>query len=99
MVGGQATVFSFPMDLPRSSSEETVNFATMLDEMDPKLLQGYRTFLHEVIIQGISHYNLTLNTLSRCLDNMNKETIDTIVEKAISYYDDRAPTEIKSFGI
>ena len=71
----------------------------MLDEMDPKLLQGYRTFLHEVIIQGVCHYNLTLNTLSRRLVNLNKEAIETIVEKAISYYDDRAPTEIKSFGI
>ena len=87
------------MDLPTSSSEETANFETMLDVMDPKLLQGYRRFLHEVIIQGVCHYNLTLNTLSRCLDNMTKEAIETIVQKAISYYDDRAPTEIKSFGI
>ena len=71
----------------------------MLDGMDPKLLQGYKTFLHEVIIQGVCRYNLTLNTLSRCLVNLNKEAIDTIVEKAISFYDDRAPTEIKSFGI
>ena len=87
------------MDLPTSSSEETKTFETLLDVMDPKLRQGYRTFLHEVIIQGICRYNLTLNTLNRCLDNMNKEGIETIVEKAISYYDDRAPTEIKSFGI
>lgn len=71
----------------------------MLDGMDAELLQGYRRFLHEVLIQGVCHYNLTVNTLSHCLDNVTKEVIDTFVEKAISFYDDRAPTEIKSYGI
>ena len=81
------------------STEEMENFETMLDSMDPLLLQGYKKFLHDVIIRGICGHHLTLNTLSRCLENMNKEAIEVIVEKAISYYDDRAPNEIKSFGI
>ena len=87
------------MDHPKISTEETKNFETMLDVMDPLLLQGYKKFLHEVIIQGICNHHLTLNTLSRCLENMNKEAIEVIVEKAISYCDDRALNDIKSFGI
>ena len=87
------------MDLQTNSPEETANFESMLDLMEPKLLQDYKTFLHEVLIKGICHYQLTLNTLRRCLDNMNKEVMEHIVENAISYYDDRAPNEIKSFGI
>lgn len=85
--------------LQQISNEETESFATMLDSMDPKLLQGYKTFLHEVLIQGISRYNLTLNTLRCCLFNWNTEIIAQIVERAISYYDDRAPEHIKSFAL
>ena len=95
----EATTQCTKLNLPASSSEETANFETMLDVMDPELLQGYRRFLHEVLIQGVCRYKLTLNTLSHCLDNMTKEVLETFVEKAISFYDDRAPTEIKSFGI
>ena len=71
----------------------------MLDGMDPELLQGYRRFLHEVLIEGVCHYNLSLNTLSHCLESMTKEALETFVEKVISFYDDRAPPEIKSYGI
>ena len=95
----EATTQCTNLGLPTSSSEETTHFQTLLDGMDPELLQGYRRFLHEVLIEGVCHYNLTVNTLSRCLDNMTKEAIDTMVEKVISFYDDRAPPEIKSFGI
>ena len=83
----------------KNSTEQNDSFQRMLNVMDPLLLQGYHKFLHEVIIQGISHHNFTLNTLSNCLLNLNKETIDFIVEKAIYFYDDRAPSDIKSYGI
>ena len=95
----EATTQCAKLDLSTSSYEETTNFQALLADMDPELLQGYRRFLHEVLIQGVCHNNLTVNTLSRCLDTMNKEVIDTFVEKAISFYDDRAPPDIKSFGI
>ena len=83
----------------KNSTEENDSFQEMLNVMDPLLLQGYHKFLHEMIIRGISHNNFTLNTLSNCLLNLNKETIDFIVQKAISFYDDRAPSDIKSCGI
>ena len=51
----------------------TERFDTMLNSMDPLLLQGYKQFLHEVIIQGISRNNLPLDTLSRCLFNLNRD--------------------------
>ena len=94
-----ATTQCTNLDLPTSSSEETTHFQTLLNGMDPALLQGYRRFLHDALIEGVCHYNLTVTTFRRCLETMTKEAIDTMVEKAISFYDDRAPTDIKSFGI
>lgn len=92
-----ASSASLTMDLHKISTEETETFETMLDAMEPKLLQGYKAFLQQVIIKGISHHNLPLNTLRSCLVNLNKDTIDCIVEKAISYYEIYAPGDIKSF--
>ena len=84
---------------PVISTEQSECFENMLQRMNPLLVQGYKKFLHEVIIRGITHQNLTLNTLSSCLLNFNKEAIDSIVEKAISYYDAFAPGDVKSSGI
>ena len=55
-------------------------------------------FMHEVIIQGISYHNLNVDTLNRYLFNLNKEVMDELCAKAISYYDMHAPGKIKSFG-
>ena len=79
--------------------QESECFQTVLKRMDPLLLQGYNKFIHEVILQGICHSNLTLSSLSRCLFNLNKETIDFMVGKAVAFYDDRAPSHIKAYGI
>ena len=70
----------------------------ILQHMDPSTIQGYKTFMHEVIIQGICYHNLNFDTLNRYLFNFNKEVYDTVCEKAISYYELHAPEKIKSFG-
>ena len=94
-----ATTQCTNLDLPTSSSEETTHFQTLLNGMDPALLQGYRRFLHDALIEGVCHYNLTVHTFRRCLETSTKEVLDTFVEKAISFYDDQASPDIKSFGI
>ena len=84
---------------PAISTEQSEHFETMLQQMDPLLVQGYRKFLHEVITQGISCYNFTLNTLNSCLLNFNQEAIEDIVSKAISHYEVEAPEDVKFFGL
>ena len=70
----------------------------ILQHMDPSTIQGYKTFMHEVIIQGICYHNLTFDTSNRYLFDFNKEAYDAVCEKAISYYDTHATKEIKSYG-
>ena len=53
--------------------------------MEPSLLEGYKMFMHEVIIQGISFHNLNVDTLNRYLFDLNKEVMDELCAKAISY--------------
>ena len=43
--------------------EPSKSLDDILQHMDPSLLQGYKKFMHEVIIQGISYDNCTLDTL------------------------------------
>ena len=69
----------------------------ILQHMEPSLLEGYKMFMHEVIIQGISYHNLNVDTLNRYLFDLNKEVMDELCAKAISYYM-HAPGKIKSFG-
>ena len=66
--------------------------------MDPSTIQGYKTFMHEVIIQGICYHKLDFDTLNRHLLDLNKQTFDNVCEKALSYYDMHATEKIKSFG-
>ena len=66
--------------------------------MDPSLLQGYKKFMHEVIIQGISYHDFTLDTLNCSLLDFHKEVMNDIFQKAISYYEMYAPENIKSYG-
>ena len=85
--------------LPQKINTEQFNrFQEILQQMDALLLQGYKKFLHEVIIQGISFQDLTFDTLNRYLFDLNKDLMDLIVQKAISYYDMHAPPKIKSYG-
>ena len=78
--------------------EQSNSLDKILQQIDPSLLQGYKKFMHEVIIQGISYHDLTFDTLNRYLFHFNKEGFDVVCEKAISYYEMHAPEKIKSFG-
>ena len=66
--------------------------------MDPLVLQGYKKFMHEVIIQGISFHDLNCDTLNFALFHFNKDVMDKICQKAVSYYEMHAPEKFKSFG-
>ena len=70
----------------------------ILQHVDTSIIQGYKTFMHEVIIQSICYRNLNFDTLNRHLLDFNKQAFDIICEKAISYYDMPATKDIKSFG-
>ena len=76
----------------------TEEFQKLLQQMDLSLLQGYKNFMHEVIIQALSHHDFTLDALKGCLFDFNKEVMHEIVQKAISYYEMYAPPKIKSYG-
>lgn len=78
-------------------SKQKESFQAMVNGMDPELLQGYKKFLHEVVIQGITRHHLTMDNINTRLFTFNEETIADIVEKAISYYDERAPQDIKTY--
>ena len=80
------------------NTEQSNRFEKILQQMDPLLLQGYKTFLHEVIIQGVSYHDLTFDTLNRYLFDLNKDVMDQIFQKAVSYYEMHAPEKIKSYG-
>ena len=45
--------------------EPSSSLDDILQHMDPSLLQGYKKFMHEVIIQGICYHNLTMETMNR----------------------------------
>ena len=81
-----------------ATMEQSNRLDKILQQMDPSLLQGYKKFMHEVIIQGISYHDLTFDTLNRDLFGFNKEVFDVVCEKAISYYEMHAPERIKSYG-
>ena len=80
------------------NTEQSNRFEEILQQMDPLLLQGYKKFLHEVIIQDVSYHDLTFDTLNRYLFDLNKDVMDQIFQKAISYYEIHAPEKIKSYG-
>jgi len=66
--------------------------------LDASTVQGYKKFMHDVFTEGISRYNLNFDTINQQLLALNKELYENLCEKAISYYDMHATTEIKSFG-
>ena len=70
-----------------------------LEHVDPSTLQGYKTVMQEMIIQGICHYHLNFNKLNNYLLDFNKELFDTLCQNVISYYEMHASSKIKSYGI
>ena len=64
--------------------EPSKSLDDILQHMDPSLLQGYKKFMHEVIIQGISYDNCTLDTLNSCLLDLHKKVMNDIVEKFLT---------------
>ena len=78
--------------------EQSSSLDDIIKQMDPSLLQGYKKFMHEVIIQGISYHDLNCETLNRYLFDFNKDVMEQICQKAVSYYEMYAPEKIKSFG-
>ena len=80
------------------NTEQSNRFEDILQQMDPSLLQGYKKFIHEVIIQGVSYHDLTFDTLNCYLFDLNKDVMNHIFQKAISYYEMHAPEKIKSYG-
>ena len=71
----------------------------LLQHVDPSTIQGYKTFMQEVIIQGICYHHLNFETLNNYLLDFNKEWFDTFCGNVISYYEMHATREIKSYGI
>ena len=80
------------------SKEQTNEFMNMLNLMDPKLVDSFRKFLHEVITQGISHHSFSLNTLNKCFMNYSQECIEDIVNKAICFYEVESSGDVKSWA-
>ena len=72
------------------------NLDKLLQHVDASTVQGYKTFMQEVIIQVICYHNLNFETLNRYLLDFNKEAFDTFCEKAISYFEMNATSEMKS---
>ena len=78
------------------NTEQSNRLEEILQQMDPSLLQGYKKFMPELII---SYHDFTVDTLNRSLLDLNKDAMNQIVQKALSYYEMHAPEKIKSFGI
>ena len=63
------------------NTEQSNKLEEILQQMDPSLLQGYKKFMHEVIIQGVSYHDLTFDTLNCYLFNLNKDVMNDIFKK------------------
>ena len=61
------------------NTELSSSLDDILQQMDPLLLQGYKKFIHEVIIQGVNYHDFTFNTLNRYLFDLNKDVMDHIL--------------------
>ena len=80
------------------NTEQSNRLEEILQQMDPSLLQGYKKFMHEVIIQGISYNDFTFDTLNRYLFDLNKDVMNQLFQKSLSYYEMHAPENIKSYA-
>ena len=54
--------------------------------------------MQEIILEGISHHQLSFDQLNKLLLHYNKEIFECVCEKVIPYFDTYAPESIKSFG-
>ena len=79
------------------NTEQSNRLEEILQQMDPSLLQGCKKFMHEVIIQGISYHDFTFDTLNRYLFDLNKDVMNQLFQKSLSYYEMHAPEKIKSY--
>ena len=79
------------------NTEQSNRLEEILQQMDPSLLQGYKKFMHEVIIQGIRYHDFTFDTLNRYLFDLNKDVMNQLFQKSLSYYEMHAPEKIKSY--
>ena len=70
------------------NTEQSNRLEEILQQMDLSLLQGYKNFMHELII---SYHDFTVDTLNRSLLDLNKDVMNQIVQKALSYYEMHAP--------
>ena len=61
------------------NTEQSSSLDDILQQMDPLLLQGYKKFIHEVIIQDVNYHDFTFNTLNRYLFDLNKDVMDHIL--------------------
>ena len=61
------------------NTEQSSSLDDILQQMDPLLLQGYKKFIHEVIIQCVNYHDFTFNTLNRYLFDLNKDVMDHIL--------------------
>ena len=81
----------------QAPTNSTKDFMEMIKLMDPKLVASFRKFLHEVLTQGLSYHNFTLNTLNNCLMNYTQDCMEVMVGKAISFYETEAPGNARSW--
>ena len=62
-------------------------------------VQGHKAFMHDLIIEAISHHHVTFDTLKSYLSDFNEEIYHDVCEKAITYYDMFAPKTLSPLGI
>ena len=77
------------------NTEQSNILDNILEDMDPSLVQGYKKFMHEVIIQGIVNHNLTMETINHYLLDLHKDVTQTVIGNAINYYEMHAPPKYK----
>lgn len=70
----------------------------LLQHIGSSKVQGYKAFMHDLIIEVISHHHVTFDTLKSYLSNFNEEIYHDLCEKAITYYDMFVTKNIKSSG-
>ena len=70
----------------------------LLQHIGSSKVPGYQQFLHDLIVEVISHQHVTFDTLKSYLPAFNEEIYHDLCEKAITYYDMFATKKIKSSG-
>ena len=68
---------------------------TLFNCIAPSQLKAYNAFMQAIILEGISHHQLTFDKSNKLLSNYNKEIFEHVWEKAISYFDAYATMGIK----